>query len=75
MHPCALAPCFILASCVYHQNLNMDMVGAEALAALFGVYGDVVKIKMIPHGESALIQVNSHSRICRCKTWDERVRV
>ena len=36
----------------------MEMVGAEALAALFGVYGDVVRIKMLPQQESALIQMD-----------------
>jgi len=35
----------------------MEMVGAEALAALFGVYGDVQRVKMMVEQESALIEV------------------
>ena len=32
-------------------------MGAEALAALFGVYGDVVRIKMLPEQEAALVEM------------------
>ncbi|GAB5036278.1 polypyrimidine tract-binding protein 2-like isoform x1 [Nannochloropsis oceanica] len=39
------------------QGLNMEMVGAEALAALFGLYGDVRRVKMMPEQESALVEM------------------
>lgn len=32
-------------------------MGAEALAALFGVYGDVARIKMLPEQEAALVEM------------------
>ena len=44
------------------QGLNMEMVGAEALAALFGVYGDVKRVKMMPEQESALVEVRMGGR-------------
>ena len=53
----------------------MEMVGAEALAALFGVYGDVVKIKMMPEQESALIQMEKPVQVSRRKNRKSGKRV
>uniref|UniRef100_I2CQY0 Polypyrimidine tract binding protein n=1 Tax=Nannochloropsis gaditana (strain CCMP526) TaxID=1093141 RepID=I2CQY0_NANGC len=39
------------------QGLNMEMVGAEALAALFGLYGDVRRVKMMPEQDSAIVEM------------------
>jgi len=35
----------------------MEIVTPEALAALFGVYGDVMRVKMIEMSSSALVQM------------------
>jgi hypothetical protein len=44
------------------------MVGPEALAALFGVYGDVVRVCMLPEQESALIQMEKPVQ-AYCAKW------
>jgi hypothetical protein len=37
--------------------LHLDTVTAETLVALIGVYGDVVKVKILAHKDAAMVQV------------------
>lgn len=41
-------------------------MGAEALAALFGVYGDVARVKMLPEQEAALVEMERPVQVCVC---------
>jgi hnRNP-L/PTB/hephaestus splicing factor len=65
------------------SNLNEDLVTPEALFTLFGVYGDVMRVKILFNKkDSALINFNNVSQAAtalnnldRCKLWNKQIRV
>lgn len=47
------------------SNLNEDEATPEALFTLFGVYGDVQRVKILYNKkDSALIQMADHHQVC-----------
>ena len=65
------------------SNLNEDLVTPEALFTLFGVYGDVMRVKILFNKkDSALINFSNgqqaataQSMLDRCKLWNKQIRV
>jgi len=71
-------------SCVVHvNNLNEDMVKPESLFTLFGVYGDVQRVKILyKKKDSALVEMNDPSQaqlainhLDKVKLWGKTLRV
>jgi RNA recognition motif-containing protein len=62
MYNTGKAPVLIVA------GLNPDLVESEHLAALFAVYGNVIRVKMIKGRDSALVQLND---LDQCKIAQE----
>lgn len=65
------------------SNLNEDLVTPEALFTLFGVYGDVLRVKILFNKkDSALINfanaqqaATALGNLDRCKLWNKQIRV
>jgi hnRNP-L/PTB/hephaestus splicing factor len=65
------------------SNLNEDLVTPDALFTLFGVYGDVLRVKILFNKkDSALINFSNpqqaataQSNLDRCKLWQKQIRV
>jgi polypyrimidine tract-binding protein 1 len=65
------------------SNLNEEFVTPEALFTLFGVYGDVQRVKILFNKkDSALIQFTNGiqsstalQNLDRCKVWNKQIRV
>ena len=65
------------------SNLNEELVTPEALFTLFGVYGDVLRVKILFNKkDSALINFSNgqqaataQSMLDRCKLWNKQIRV
>lgn len=65
------------------SNLNEDLVTPEALFTLFGVYGDVLRVKILFNKkDSALINfantqqaATALANLDRCKLWNKQIRV
>lgn len=65
------------------SNLNEDFCSTEALFTLFGVYGDVLRVKILFNKkDSALINFSNVQQastalqnLDRCKLWQKQIRV
>jgi polypyrimidine tract-binding protein 2 len=65
------------------SNLNEELVTPEALFTLFGVYGDVLRVKILFNKkDSALINFSNTQQAAtalgnldRCKLWNKQIRV
>jgi polypyrimidine tract-binding protein 2 len=65
------------------SNLNEDFVTPDALFTLFGVYGDVLRVKILFNKkDSALINFSNSQQAAtalanldRCKLWNKQIRV
>jgi len=65
------------------SNLNEDFVTPDALFTLFGVYGDVLRVKILFNKkDSALINFSNSqhaatalTNLDRCKLWNKQIRV
>ena len=65
------------------SNLNEELVTPEALFTLFGVYGDVLRVKILFNKkDSALINFSNGQQAAtaqmnldRCKLWNKQIRV
>ncbi len=65
------------------SNLNEEFVSPDALFTLFGVYGDVLRVKILFNKkDSALINFSNSQQastalnnLDRCKLWNKQIRV
>ena len=65
------------------SNLNEELVTPEALFTLFGVYGDVLRVKILFNKkDSALVNFSNaqqaataQTHLDRCKLWNKQIRV